>query len=584
MRHINAELLQCHLKLDLYDAGWLDQGSYPGQSQRQFTMDALVSSFMKKFHNDKTDSARDAKALALFLECNERCRNYGGVQPRNLLEHMTLSEMKVVMYDFFNPRFWGGSYSERSPILLNLSDIATHFGLGNGTNIGAGSTDFYSKLVLSSMSHTNPVLPILFRQAISGEKIWSDVEAFRSGTFSTELVRGSRLSFVPKSWKISRTICTEPVLNMLFQKGIAGVLEKRLFEVFRIDLSNQPFRNSDMAREGSIDGRFGTIDLSSASDTISLRLIDEMVPKESRNWLLRCRSPITTLPDGTDVELHMISSMGNGYTFPLQTAIFASLVTAAYRILGIPIQHPRERQNGNFAVFGDDIIVVKEAYNLVVDCLEILGFSVNRDKSFNQGFFRESCGSDWFQGYNTRGIYLKKLRTAGDFYSAINRLNFWSSKHGIPLPRTIGYLRSGCRFIGVPFDEADDAGIKVPYKLLRSPRTDRNGSTYYVASVNSVRSVRIPSVDADGTIDNKELKRIRRVLPNFAYNPDGLLFCFLAGWLRNGQLGLRSLSPKAVLRRRVCPGWDNRYAARGVSHEFHERWKTFVEGNLVSSS
>jgi hypothetical protein len=480
--------------------------------------------------------------------------------------------------------FSGKEISQRrEPHLLNLGDIATHFGLGSGANIGADSTDFYTKYVCSSMSHTNQQLPLLFRQALSVDKRWTDIEVYRSGKYGYESVGGSRLSFVPKSRTISRTICTEPLLNMLFQKGIAGVLSRRLIEVYGLDFSSQPSRNARLARIGSMTGEYGTIDLSSASDTISLRMLEEMLPPEPLNWLKRVRSPSTTLPGGAEVPLHMISSMGNGYTFPLQTLIFACLVAATYRILDIPIRKPKGGDDGNFAVFGDDIIVKREAFGPISRCLEILGFSVNRNKSFNEGPFRESCGSDFYHGCNVRGVYLKTLKHASDFYSAINRLNRWSATHGVLLRRIIGNLRSGCRFLGVPYDEADDAGIKIPLSLLHTVRTDRNGAICYLASVNVVRSVRIPDVEPDATITPALESEIRRELPSFEYHGEGLLWCFVAGFLRSGRLGLRTISKKAVLRRRVCPGWDERIAALGVTPASAEAWKSFVTANLVIS-
>lgn len=581
--HSRAELLAVTLQADLYAAGWENSGLYPGISLSQVAMSSLNNAILKKFHNDEVDEVRDNAALQLFLECNEHCRKFDSVVPRHLDEEYIIGEMKSLIDDFFNPTFWGEeNSSDREPLLLNLSDIAKNFGLGSGSNIGATSTDFYTKLVNSSMSHTNELLPILFKQALSIDPLWADVEAFRSNKLGYESVRGSRLSFVPKSQTISRTICTEPLLNMLFQKGIAGVMERRLKSMFSIDFSVQPFLNSKLARLGSVEGSFGTIDLSSASDTISLRMLEEMLPRQPMDWLKRCRSPNTTLPGGSELELHMFSSMGNGFTFPLQTMLFACLVIAAYRIYGIPIHYSQGSTPGNFAVFGDDIIVDKRVYNSVVRCLAILGFSVNNDKSFNQGLFRESCGTDYYQGLDVRGVYVKTLLHAGDYYSAINRLNRWSAKHCIFLPRTIKLLRRGCRFLGVPYDEADDAGVKVPLTLLTRPKYNANGAIKYLARVNLPLGVSIPSIEADGDISVLEVHRVRRSLPGFIYLGDGLMLCLLAGWLRNGSLGLRSANPKAVLRRRVCPGWDERIAAVGVSQQYEESWKAFSYANLVS--
>jgi hypothetical protein len=585
MQHINADLLSLHLQSDLYDAGWDGQDSYPGQTLRQARMSAINRSITKKYHGDKTDGNRDAAALALFKECNQRCKSYTGVVPRDMLETLVVGEMKSIIYDFFNPAFWDGEKEYRQPHLLNLSDIASHFGLGSGTNIGSKETDMYSKYVLSTMAHTNHSLPKLFRQAISVDRLWRDVEDFRASNQGYEYVVGSRLSFVPKSREISRTICTEPILNMLFQKGIAGVMTRRLKEVFSIDLSKQPDRNAQMARLGSLTGRFGTIDLSSASDSISLALVRDLLPSEPLQWFMRCRSDITVLPNGLREELHMISSMGNGYTFPLQTMIFAALVTAVYKVLDIKVQYFGRTSNktGNFSVFGDDIICESQAYNVVCRCLELLGFVVNRNKSFNTGLFRESCGHDYLNGRNIRGVYVQSLVDDADYYSAINRLNRWSAQNGIMLQHTVSWLRRKCRFIGVPYDEADDAGIKIPLSLLRKVSRDCTGAIKYHALVKLPRLVHIPAVEFNEQPDPVVLQKLGDTLPRFRYHEDGLLLCLVAGSLRGGAFALRETSrARTSLRKRVCPGWDERVFACGENREFREAWLFFTEANLVS--
>lgn len=577
--HSRAENLEVMLELDLFEAGWNGlEVQPPESSHRQAAMTSIRRSLLKKFHNDETDTDRDSKALALFLECNERCKVFPGVQPRCLSEEYVIGEMKSWLYDFFNP--CDGQFAQE-PHLLNLSSIASYFGLGAGSNIGIKETDFYSKYVTSSMSHTNPALPQLFRHALSSDPLWADVEDFRRTRWGYDSVKGNRLSFVPKSRDVSRTICTEPLLNMFFQKGIAGVLTERLREVTGIDFRIQDAKNQQLARIGSMGGRFGTIDLSSASDSISLQLLRDILPPEPLNWLLRCRSPITELPNGDSVELHMVSSMGNGYTFPLQSIIFVALVLAVYKMYGVKPVHPKRKTLGNYAVFGDDIIVEHHVYDVVCRGLDLLGFKVNSTKSFNTGPFRESCGRDYWCGHNIRGVYVKTLRDDMDSYSAINRLNRWSTENGILLRRAVSYLRTGCRFIGVPYDEADDAGIKIPLSLLRKCRRDANGAIYYLACCVSPRRVRLPSVDADTTAD-VAVDKDRVLLPGFVYHAGGMLMCLLAGHLRDGFLGLRSIRRKAVLRRRKTPGWESATFACGESHEYACRWEAAVIANLVS--
>jgi hypothetical protein len=566
---------------------------YPGQSTKDAAMMSLSKALTKKYHQNLTDANRDQLALNLFLECNEHCKAFN-LSARQLtsIDELIISEMKSIIYDFFNPPPgfvpWVKVddfvlYRDREPILLGLSDIASQMSFGNGSNIGSQSTDSYSKFVNSDMSSTDPSLLILYRHAVSGDRLFADVEKFRGSNYKSRMVEGNKLSFVPKSTRISRTICTEPTLNMLYQKGIGELIHARLKEVWNIDFSHQPDRNANMARIGSLTGKFGTIDLSSASDTISIGLLTELfqlVPNQLA-WLMRTRSPKTILPDGKTVELHMISSMGNGFTFPLQTMLFSALIAAIYKTKDIPVLCNGE--NRNFSVFGDDIIVLREVYDLTIRMLDILGFKPNREKSFNDGFFRESCGHDYYQGCNIRGVYLKTLETPGDFYSAINRLNVWSAMHRIPLCNIVGYLMESkhVRKSYVPFCESDDAGIKVPLHLAGRRQRDKNGSFIYWALRTVPRSVKLPDASQFERNPEHAVQLVARRLRGFRYCSSGLMLALIAGWLRSGKLTVRAAGrPKTVLRKCVHHCWDGDIPVRLETASFSVAWKLYTELNL----
>jgi hypothetical protein len=359
---------------------------------------------------------------------------------------------------------------------------------------------------------------------------------------------------------------------MLFQKGIASVLEDLLVKVCGIDLRKQPDKNRRLAQLGSKEGKFGTIDLSSASDSMSIGLVREFFPKHVFDMLEMTRCPCTVLPDGTNVELHMISSMGNAFTFPLQTIFFTSLVYGAYRALSLHFDRPYGHSLGSFAVFGDDIICRTEAYGLVTRLLSICGFSVNVDKSFNQGLFRESCGHDYFDGRNVRGVYIKTLRTLSDKYSAINRLNRWSAIWGIPLPTVIHSLLRGVRFLPVPLDEMDDCGIKVPESLIRKRRVNRKtGGVFYRYLY------RQPNAFDVSDVETKPPK-----LRGWINNPSAVMLAALAGTLRDGKAVTRSSEhSRAVLRRRSSSRWDWIPSEYAEMRTIGEGWKSFIELNLT---
>jgi hypothetical protein len=564
-----ASVLPICLDFDLYTSGWNGFCKpYPGMTPKQKAMQSLRSSLLKKFADKKLETA-DSNALALFLKVNEKCQSYSLDTSRMTEIHaIALGEAKDFLYRFF----YYDDQSQGNLRPLSLSTISRQLGVGNGANIGAFSTDFLSKVGTSTMTATDPKLFMLYKQAISVDPLWSSVESTRSKFRANEIVRGSRLSFVPKTTEISRTICTEPLLNMLFQKGIAAILEQRLVEICGIDLSRQPDKNRRLAQLGSENGKFGTIDLSSASDSMSINLVRSMFPEHVFDLLMLCRSPVATLPGGVDVQLHMVSSMGNAFTFPLQTIFFSAIVYGVYRALGIPINRPFRHSLGNFAVFGDDIIVVSEAYGLVCDMLSLSGFSVNVDKSFNTGPFRESCGEDYYLGHNVRGVYIKTLRTSQDCYSAINRLNRWSAKWDVPLPGLISTLLKGNRLLPVPFDEQDDSGIKVPLSMLKQIRVNK-----YTGGVKYRYLYKLP---VSYSVTDVELKPPK--LRGWVNNPDAVFLAALAGSLRAGRVTIRSSERSAPrLRTRYSSRWDYIPSEHAVMRAVGERWKSLVELNLT---
>jgi hypothetical protein len=563
-----ASYLPVLLDADLLHAGWNGTiNPYPGMTSELFAMQSLRRSLLKKFEDAPSETA-DSKALSLFLKINQGCKDF-------IFKDDQQTELEFTAFGEAREFIYRASYHDDQsgvgPLTtLNLHYITESFGLGNGANIGSFSTDFLSKVGTSTMAATDSSLHFWFKEAIRVDPIWSDVESIRSENRETEIVRGSRLSFVPKTTEISRTICTEPICNMLFQKGIADVLTKRLREISGINLSTQQSKNRQLARLGSLTGEFGTIDLSSASDSMSLSLVREFFPRHMVSWLEKTRSPVTTLPGGTEVELHMVSSMGNAYTFPLQTIFFCALVYGAYRALDIRIKRPGSQSLGNFAVNGDDIIVDKRAYRLVCDMLIRCGFSVNVDKSFNEGLFRESCGGDYYHGYNVRGVYIKSLRTISDRYSAINRLNFWSARHGILLQRTIQYLLGGLRFLPVPLDEMDTAGIKVPFRSLKRILLSKHtGAVFYRYLHIEERSTSVRDVES-------RPPNIR----GWFHNPSAVLLAALAGTVRAGKIVTRSSRQSTRIRSRYCPNWDFTVADLGVNRGFGGYWKVSFELNL----
>lgn len=555
MKVSSEQLLLCATQ-DLARFSGLD----PCLNESSYAAKALIDSLVKKSIDDKEPTA-DKKALDLFLSVNEGLIDR--VETSELYDEYLIGELRNELY-----RFWYKSSSEG--LVPSLHAIYLHGRVGPGKSLGSEYNDEYCKLYQSKLTVTNSELYLSYRASSSLTELTDAAEKRRAEEAGAyEVVRHSKLLFVPKRADISRTICVEPSLNMFYQLGLARILESRLREVYSIDLSVQPDFNRELARRGSVDGSFATIDLSSASDSMSVGVLRNILPRDFFSWLMSLRTPAVKLPDGRVVPLKMISTMGNGFTFPLQTIIFAAVVSSCYRLSGKPLHRNMlglRRSPGNFAVFGDDIIVEKEVFSKVVRLLTLLGFKVNTDKTFVEGPFRESCGSDFFNGHFVRGVYIKTLRTPQDRYTLINLLNDWSAVTGIGLPETVRTLCRTVKPVFVPPASGLDEGIHVPLSLKGVVRYDRNGSVKYRSFKAVPRQHRIG--------DSGEIKQRSLV------NPDGLICCVLNGSIRSQAISLRQRDVRYVVKKGLSPCWDFVPFTRSKGRFSFTRWGTAVYLNL----
>ncbi len=225
-------------------------------------------------------------------------------------------------------------------------------------------------------------------------------------------VHAGKLDFVPKDARSMRPIIIEPILNGFAQKGIGDYLKSRLKRCVGLDLKDQE-PNKLAALKGSIDGSIATVDLSSASDTVSWSLVSLLLPEQWLEFLALHRTGDVQVAEEA-VQLEKFSSMGNAFTFELESLIFFSLAHSVVSVLGGDSSVVRS--------FGDDIIIPNEAYSYLAATLQELGFLVNHEKSFSSGPFRESCGADWLNGKSVRPFYAKKAWSEQSLYAFHNFL------------------------------------------------------------------------------------------------------------------------------------------------------------------
>jgi len=266
------------------------------------------------------------------------------------------------------------------------------FGLQGRGYVG-GEFKFESKISLT------PNLVPLASRVLSEYPLWDSASIAAHGAQRFEPVDGNRITTVPKTALTDRVIAIEPMLNVFLQLGIGGMIRRRLGSRGGFNLDESWRRNQELARLGSIDGSYSTIDLSAASDMIAFNVVGTLLPRDWFRALETVRSPVGSIRIGRQektIVYEKFSSMGNGATFELETLIF----WAISRACGVPLE--------SLAVFGDDIVVPTAYAEPVLFALRFFGFEPNLKKTFTAGPFRESCGKDYFLGRDVRPLYLTK--------------------------------------------------------------------------------------------------------------------------------------------------------------------------------
>jgi hypothetical protein len=365
---------------------------------KDFALDYQAVSLFKKYPG--LDLGLDPKKIALgkFLDAEKAC----------LDANVRLSKDTNVPPHLWARLLLARSFVER--VLGKFSwDLAIQYcDFGPGSNVGNPRRNSHQ---CKKIGNLNPTVTgpcaVLLESYFKYDPHMTDIGS------TPRIVGGSTVCTVPKDARTDRVIAIEPLWNMFFQKGIGGLLRSRLRRV-GLDLDTGQDTNAELARQGSETGRLATVDLSSASDTICHRLVELLLPEGWYDAMMTVRSPTTVMPGGDKVYLRKFSSMGNGFTFELESLIFLALCKAV---------NPGMRIGRDLSVFGDDIIIPVTEVAALKETLEFCGFSFNAAKSFWTGPFRESCGKHFFNGHDVTPFYLRKeLRTPLDLLWLLNGL------------------------------------------------------------------------------------------------------------------------------------------------------------------
>jgi hypothetical protein len=228
--------------------------------------------------------------------------------------------------------------------------------------------------------------------------------------------RPVRVIAVPKTQKTPRIIAIEPTCMQFMQQAISKQLvqkleSKILFNGVKHRVENPAFSfvgfrsqdpNREMARIGSRKQTLATLDMSEASDRVSnqhVKLLCKWWPTLSAAIQATRSLKADVLGHGI-IPLAKFASMGSALCFPVEAMVFTTIVFMALEAQANTQFTLSDIKSfrGQVRVYGDDIVVPVHCVDHVIPYLEAFGLKVNKDKSFWNGKFRESCGGDYYDG------------------------------------------------------------------------------------------------------------------------------------------------------------------------------------------
>ncbi len=254
-----------------------------------------------------------------------------------------------------------------------------------------------------------------------------------------------RVITVPKTLKTPRIIAVEPVHMQYMQQAIMLDFVKRIEEDYLSSsfirfLDQEP--NQRLAWRGSLLGDLATLDLSEASDRVSNQLVRALFSRFPH--LAEAVDATRTRKADVDghgvIRLAKFASMGSALCFPVESMVFMTVI-----FCGIEKQLNRQLTRkdiesfmGSVRTYGDDIIVPVSYVRSVVSALSDFGLKVNTGKSYWTGKFRESCGKDFYAGFDVSVVKVRReiptrREQSDELVSAVSLRNqlfefgFWSA-------------------------------------------------------------------------------------------------------------------------------------------------------------
>ena len=337
-------------------------------------------------------------AFAKFMECEQDVRNNDRLTTRD--ELLRLRRIGVVLF---------GDLFAKVDHMVYLGSIVPRHGPGATADRLNANQKYNQRVWTRRLEELFPSSEYLF----PSHRYWR--EAQQVDILEPGMEIPVRVITVPKTLKTPRIIAIEPTAMQYMQQAL---LEAFVSEVQKDSLLyaflgfDDQITNQAMAQRGSLDGSLATLDLSEASDRVSNQHVRELL--SNHPWLFQAvdatRSRKADVPGYGIIRLAKFASMGSALCFVMEAMVFLATCFLGIedalnrRLSRKDVESFRDRVR----VYGDDIIIPIDMVDSVVRSLNSFGFKVNRDKSFWNGKFRESCGKEFYSGHDVSIVRVRR--------------------------------------------------------------------------------------------------------------------------------------------------------------------------------
>lgn len=321
----------------------------------------------------------EEKAIADYLEAEESLKEQD--YPQDILDDLN-SLAKEVLRDYTLEGFFPSN--------------------GNGATAevkrGQGQSCKYARMRATSRT------AMFMRKYVDGDDPLVDL--FHHTSPVSDTTQKSVYQLVPKGINKKRGISMEPAIKQYLQHAVAESLDAHFIKhpELHIALHDQGY-NRSLALGGSASLRYGTLDQSNASDSVTNTLV-KGITKGTKLFLplQLTRSLYVQLPpfEGRQqtIQMEKFAPMGSAVCFPVECLVFSLIVMLASRRVGV---------DRYYRIYGDDMIVHADVWDETVRLLEALHFHINMDKSFPpRSIFKESCGIEALSGVDVSPLRISR--------------------------------------------------------------------------------------------------------------------------------------------------------------------------------